>query len=59
MKGQRQIWGFHTAFDVMAMIAIGKRGPKENLPKNLQEKEVLNGRKPLREIVMEGRFTGK
>jgi len=43
----------------MAMIAIGKRGPKENLPKNLQEKEVPNGRKPLREIVMEGSFTEK
>jgi nitroreductase len=51
--------GIPDSFDVMAMIAIGKRGPKENLPKNLQEKEVPNGRKPLREIVMEGRFTGK
>ena len=47
------------SFDVMAMIAIGKRGPKENLPMNLQEKEDPNGRKPLREIVMEGRFIGK
>jgi nitroreductase len=51
--------GIPDSFDVMAMIAIGKRGPKDNLPKNLQEKEVPNGRKPLREIVMEGRFTGK
>jgi nitroreductase len=51
--------GIPDSFDVMAMIAIGKRGPKENLPKNLQEKEAPNGRKPLREIVMEGRFTGK
>jgi nitroreductase len=25
-------------FDVMAMTAIGKKGPKENLPPNLQEK---------------------
>ena len=51
--------GIPDSFDVMAMIAIGKRGPKENLPKNLQEKEVPNGRKPLREIVMEGSFTEK
>jgi nitroreductase len=51
--------GIPDSFDVMAMIAIGKRGPKENLPKNLQEKEAPNGRKPLMEIVMEGRFTGK
>src|SRR6478672_8346784 len=43
-------------FDVMAMIAIGKRGPKENLPSNLQEKENPNDRKPLNEIVMEGSF---
>lgn len=51
--------GIPDSFDVMAMIAIGKRGPKENLPMNLQEKEGPNGRKPLREIAMEGRFMGK
>jgi nitroreductase len=43
-------------FDVMAMIAIGKRGKKENLPPNLQEKESPNDRKPLQEIIMEGSF---
>ena len=46
-------------FDVMAMIAIGKKGPKENLPSNLQEKEFPNDRKPLNEIVMEGSFIRK
>jgi nitroreductase len=46
-------------FDVMAMIAIGKRGPKENLPPNLQEKENPTDRKPLNEIVMEGSFRRK
>jgi nitroreductase len=45
-------------FDVMAMIAIGKRGPRENLPPKLQEKEFPNDRKPLQEIVMEGNFKG-
>lgn len=44
------------SYDVMAMIAIGKRGPKENLPSKLQELEFPNDRKPLREIVMEGYF---
>ena len=34
-------------FDVMAMIAIGKSGPKENL----QERGAPNGIKPLGEIV--------
>ena len=44
------------SFDVMAMIAIGKMGPKENLPPQLQEKERPNDRKPLSEIIMEGQF---
>jgi nitroreductase len=43
-------------FDVMAMIAIGKQGPRENLPPQLQEKEQPNDRKSLAEIVMEGQF---
>src|SRR5215212_3851627 len=29
-------------FDIMAMIAVGKKGPKENLPPNLQQKENPN-----------------
>jgi hypothetical protein len=43
-------------FDVMAMIAIGKMGTKENLPQQLQEREHPNDRKPLAEIIMEGQF---
>src|SRR4051812_45890980 len=43
-------------FDVMAMIAIGRKGPKDNLPLQLQEREQPNDRKPLAEIVMEGQF---
>jgi nitroreductase len=43
-------------FDVMSMIAIGKKGPKENLSSELQNKEFPNNRKPLNEIVMEGTF---
>jgi len=46
-------------FDVMAMIAIGKRGQKESLPSNLQKNEYPTDRKPLEEIVMEGRFKTK
>jgi nitroreductase len=44
------------SFDVMSMIAIGKKGSKENLPLELQNKEFPNNRKPLNEIVMEGTF---
>jgi nitroreductase len=43
-------------FDVMAMIAIGKIGPKENLPPNLQEMEFPNDRKPLDQIISEGMY---
>ncbi|HYJ01698.1 MAG TPA: nitroreductase family protein [Nitrososphaeraceae archaeon] len=44
------------SFDVMAMIAIGKLGQKENLPSDLQEREYPSDRKSLKEIVMEGKF---
>ncbi len=41
------------------MIAIRKRGPKENPTTSPQGKEGPNGRKPLRGITMEGHFKGK
>ena len=41
-------------FEVMSMIAIGKKGPKENLPPEFQDKEKLSERKPLKDIIMEG-----
>jgi len=44
------------SFDIMAMIAIGKKSPKENLPLELQNKEYPSDRKPLSEILMEGKF---
>ncbi len=40
----------------MEMITIGKRGPKQNQPMNLQEKEYPNDGKLWKEIVMEGHF---
>jgi nitroreductase len=46
-------------FNVMAMIAIGQKGPPENLPPSLQEKEFPNSRKELDEIVIEGHFRNK
>jgi nitroreductase len=41
-------------FEVMAMIAIGKKGLRESLPIELQVKEKLTDRKPLKDIIMEG-----
>ena len=46
-------------YEVIAMIAIGKRGPKEKLSPELQTREIPNTRKPLSEIVMEGKFGNK
>jgi len=44
-------------FQVEAMIAVGKPGKKENIPEDLQEREMPSQRKKLSEIVMEGNFT--
>ena len=46
-------------YDVMAMVAIGKKGQKEKLLPELQQREVPSDRKPLSEIVMEGKFVNK
>jgi len=40
----------------MAMIAIGRKGHKNNISPQLQEREHPNDRKPLTEFVMEGQF---
>jgi nitroreductase len=52
----REVLGIPPDFEVMAMIAIGKKGPIKNLPPELQEKEKPNGRKPLKDIIMEGSY---
>lgn len=45
-------------YQVEAMIAIGKRGQKESLPAELQQRESPSDRKELKEIVVEGKFRG-
>ncbi|MFS8563092.1 MAG: nitroreductase family protein [Rhabdochlamydiaceae bacterium] len=42
---------------VEMMLAIGKRAPKETLPKDLQEREFPSLRRPLEEIVMKGKVS--
>ena len=42
-------------FDVMAMIAIGRKGPKDNLPPQLQEREQPNVRTKIYSIRCGGR----
>jgi len=41
---------------VEAMIAVGKKGKKIDLPDKLQEREVPSDRRPLNEIIKEGKF---
>jgi nitroreductase len=45
-------------YQVEAMIAIGKKGKKEDLPVHLQEREFPSPRKSIAEIAMEGTFKG-
>ena len=54
-KAQRKL-NIPDDHEVHAMIAIGKRGKKEDLPEKMQEMEVPSERRPLEEIVMEGSF---
>lgn len=44
-------------FTVEAMVAIGKQGNIEELPKELKEKETPSLRKPLNEIIARGNFS--
>lgn len=55
----RKDLGVPDDYDIVAMIAIGKRGPKEKLSLELQAREMPNSRKPLSDIVMEGKYGNK
>src|SRR6266516_5478492 len=46
-------------FQVEAMAAVGKSGPKELLPEKLQTRENPNDRRKISESVFEGRFKSK
>jgi nitroreductase len=43
-------------YAVQAMVAIGRPGNVEDLPERLQAREVPSGRKPLAQLVFEGRL---
>ena len=55
----RKDLGVPDEYDVVAMAVIGKKGAKEKLSAELQQREVPSDRKPLSEIVMEGKFGNK
>ncbi|HZE96455.1 MAG TPA: nitroreductase family protein [Planctomycetota bacterium] len=52
----RQELGVPADYDILAMIALGRRGPAEQLPENARAAEHPNQRRPLSEILFRGRF---
>jgi nitroreductase len=48
--------GIPDDYSVEMMIAVGKHGKVEDLPEPLREREAPSDRKPLSEIVFEGKF---
>ena len=52
----RTVLGIPEDFTVEAMAAVGKPGRKEELPEDFQTRELPNTRKPLTELVFEGRY---
>ena len=52
----RTVLAIPDDFQVEAMAAVGKPGPKESLPEELQKRELPNDRKKLAETVCEGVF---
>ena len=51
-----RVLGVPDDFTVEAMAAVGKPGRKEELPEDFQARELPNTRKPLTELVFEGRY---
>jgi nitroreductase len=52
----KEVLHIPDVYQVEAMIAVGKKGGKEELPAYLQEREMPSARKSLSAIVMEGSF---
>ncbi|TDF98282.1 nitroreductase family protein [Paenibacillus piri] len=51
----RQLLNVPEQFELHAVIALGYMGEKSLLPEGLREREVPNGRRPLSEVIFEGK----
>ena len=51
--------GVPDDYNVEMMIAVGRHGKIEDLPEHLRAREIHSDRKPLEEIVFEGKFPNK
>jgi nitroreductase len=52
----KSVLGIPDDFQVEAMAAVGKPGRKEDLPEDFQTRESPSTRRPISELVFEGRF---
>lgn len=52
----REVLGVPDDFDILAVIALGKRADISTLPEDVQKKEVISSRRALNETIMEGKF---
>ncbi len=56
-KAQQEA-GVPSDYSVCAMVAVGRPGRVDGLPENLRSREVPTGRKPMAQLVFEGKFAG-
>ncbi|MGG1514937.1 nitroreductase family protein [Paenibacillus oryzisoli] len=52
----REVLQIPADYALHAVIAIGHQGPKEALTEQLQEREVPSGRRPVSELIIQGKF---
>ncbi len=52
----KTVLGVPDGYTIHAMVAVGKPGNKEDLSKELQEKEQPSDRKPIEAFISQGRF---
>ncbi len=52
----RQALAVPSEIAIHCVVAVGEQGPRDALPAALQEREIPNGRQPLRAMVAEGRY---
>lgn len=51
----RELLNVPENFELHAVITIGYQGDKNELPEALQQREIPNGRRPLKEVIFEGK----
>ena len=52
----REVLGVPEDYDILAVLAIGRRGDASQLPPEVQKREVPSTRRALGETIMEGKF---